>query len=55
MSIVSVKLMGGLGNCLFQIAAAYSVSLRDSKTFLCESSYIRLLQVRIYYFKIDIG
>jgi hypothetical protein len=36
MSFVSVKLMGGLGNCLFQIAAAYSVSLRDSKTFLCE-------------------
>lgn len=36
MSLVSVKLMGGLGNCLFQIAAAYSVSLRDSKKFICE-------------------
>ncbi len=36
MSFVSVKLMGGLGNCLFQISTAYSISLRDSKTFLCE-------------------
>ena len=36
MSIVIVKLMGGLGKFLFQIAAEYSVSFRDSKTFLCE-------------------
>jgi hypothetical protein len=31
MEIVSSKLMGGLGNMLFQIAATYSVSLRDKK------------------------
>ena len=36
MNYVSVNLMGGLGNCLFQLAAAYSVSLRDSKTFVCK-------------------
>jgi hypothetical protein len=38
MSFVSVDLMGGLGNCLFQIAAAYSTSLRDSKTFICQKN-----------------
>lgn len=38
MSFVSVDLMGGLGNCLFQIATAYSTSLRDSKTFICQKN-----------------
>ena len=36
MEIVSTKLMGGLGNRLFQIAAAYSVSLRDKKEMICD-------------------
>ena len=35
MNIISTNLMGGLGNCLFQIAAAYATSLRDSKKFIC--------------------
>ena len=38
MSFVSVDLMGGLGNCLFQIATAYYTSLRDSKTFICQKN-----------------
>jgi len=38
MEKVTCKLMGGLGNYLFQIAAAYSLSLRDNKIFLCDSS-----------------
>jgi hypothetical protein len=29
MSFVSTKLMGGLGNYLFQISTAYYLSLRD--------------------------
>ena len=36
MEIVSSKLMGGLGNMLFQIAATYSVSLRDKKEMICD-------------------
>lgn len=28
--------MGGLGNYLFQIATAYSISLRDNKKFICD-------------------
>ena len=37
MEIVSTKLMGGLGNVLFQIATAYAVSLRDGKKFICDT------------------
>lgn len=37
MEIVSTKLMGGLGNMMFQIATAYSLSLRDSKEFVCDT------------------
>jgi hypothetical protein len=40
MDIVSTKLMGGLGNYMFQIAAAYSVSLRDGKEMICDLSDI---------------
>lgn len=36
--IVSVKLRGGLGNFMFRISAAYSVSLRDNKKFFCDVS-----------------
>jgi len=41
MEIVSTKLMGGLGNMLFQIATAYSVSLRDSKEMICDITDIQ--------------
>jgi hypothetical protein len=37
MDIVSTRLMGGLGNIMFQIAAAYSVSLRDKKEMVCDT------------------
>lgn len=36
MEIVSTRLMGGLGNMMFQIAAAYSVAIRDGKKFICD-------------------
>jgi len=35
---ITTKLMGGLGNYLFQIAAAYSISIRDHKEFICDIS-----------------
>jgi hypothetical protein len=38
MKLVSTRLMGGLGNLLFQIATAYSVSLRDNKILICDTS-----------------
>jgi hypothetical protein len=38
MSIVSTRLMGGLGNYLFQISAAYSISKRDNKELICDYS-----------------
>lgn len=38
MSIVSTKLMGGLGNYMFQISAAYSISKRDNKELVCDYS-----------------
>jgi hypothetical protein len=37
MNFITTKLMGGLGNYLFQIATAYSVSLRDNKQLLCDN------------------
>jgi hypothetical protein len=36
--IVSCRLIGGLGNYMFQISAAYSNSLRDNKEFVCDYS-----------------
>lgn len=38
MEIISCKLMGGLGNYLFQISTSYSISLRDNKNLLCDIS-----------------
>ena len=35
---ISVNTMGGLGNILFQIAAAYSVSLRDNMQLIVDST-----------------
>jgi hypothetical protein len=40
MGIVSIKLMGGLGNYLFQIATAQSIALRDNKTLVCGTNDI---------------
>jgi hypothetical protein len=37
MDTVSTKLMGGLGNYMFQIATAFALSLRDNKKFICET------------------
>jgi hypothetical protein len=37
MDVISSRLMGGLGNMLFQIAVAYSVSLRDNKKMICDT------------------
>jgi hypothetical protein len=37
MSFVSTKLMGGLGNYLFQISTAYYLCLRDNKEFVFRS------------------
>jgi hypothetical protein len=36
--VVSCRLMGGLGNYMFQISTAYSLSLRDGKEFICDYS-----------------
>lgn len=35
MNVVSVRLMGGLGNMMFQIATAFSLSIRDKSKFVC--------------------
>ena len=37
MEVVSCRLMGGLGNIMFQIASAYSVSIRDNKEMICDT------------------
>lgn len=42
MHFVTCKLMGGLGNNLFQISAAYSLSIRDNKKFICDKTDISL-------------
>ena len=38
MNIISVNTMGGLGNVLFQISVAYSVSLRDNMKLIVDSN-----------------
>lgn len=35
---VTPKLSGGLGNYLFQLSAAYAISIRDGKEFICDIS-----------------
>ena len=37
MDVISSRLMGGLGNMLFQISVAYSISLRDNKKMICDT------------------
>lgn len=41
MDYVTCNLMGGLGNNLFQISAAYALSLRDNKKFILNSNNIK--------------
>lgn len=38
MDFVSCRLMGGLGNYMFQIATSYALSLRDNKSLICDYS-----------------
>lgn len=38
MNYISCKIMGGLGNYMFQISTAYAMSLRDNKKFICDYS-----------------
>lgn len=52
MDIVSTKLMGGLGNVMFQIAAAYSVALRDNKEMICDTRDM-MIPHKPYTFYID--
>ena len=40
MSLVTTKLMGGLGNYLFQISSSYAYSLKYNKKFICDISDI---------------
>jgi hypothetical protein len=40
MNKITVRLGGGLGNMLFQIATAYAVSIRDNKEFICSRNEI---------------
>ena len=42
MGIVSTRLMGGLGNMLFEIAASYSTALRDGKEMICDVTDIQM-------------
>ncbi len=43
MGFVSVKLMGGLGNYLFQIASAYSKSIDDNLSFILDINDITIV------------
>jgi len=52
MYIVSTRLMGGLGNLMFQIAAAYSVAIRDKKDMVCDTKDI-LTRHNPYTFYVD--
>jgi hypothetical protein len=51
---ITTKLMGGLGNCLFQIAAAYSISIRDHKEFICNISDEIIVHTPYLYYKNNI-
>ena len=33
---ITIQIMGGLGNMLFQIATSFATSLRDNKNFYCD-------------------
>jgi hypothetical protein len=42
MGIISTRLMGGLGNMMFQIATAHSVAIRDNKEMICDIRDIQM-------------
>lgn len=50
----STKLMGGLGNYLFQIAAAFAVSLRDNKKLIVDTSDIQVVHDPLENYKDNI-
>jgi len=52
MEVVSTKLMGGLGNMMFQIATSYCVSLRDNKEMICDIRDVQMPH-KPYTFYID--
>jgi hypothetical protein len=52
MDIASTRLMGGLGNMMFQIASTYSVSLRDNKEMICDNRDM-MIPHKPYTFYID--
>ena len=54
MKIISTKLMGGLGNYMFQIAAAYAISLRDQKKFICETYDVQSPQKPLHHYKTNL-
>jgi hypothetical protein len=52
MDIVSTRLMGGLGNIMFQIASAYNVALRDNKEMICDTRDM-MIPHKPYTFYVD--
>ena len=52
MDIASTRLMGGLGNIMFQIASTYSVSLRDNKEMICDTRDM-MIPHKPYTFYVD--
>lgn len=42
MDIVSTRLMGGLGNMMFQIATVHSIALRDNKEMICDITEMQI-------------
>lgn len=48
--IVSTKLRGGLGNFMFRISAAYCLSLRDNKEFICDNTDIMAEHEKLYMY-----
>ena len=52
MDIASTRLMGGLGNIMFQIASTYSVSIRDNKEMICDTRDM-MIPHKPYTFYVD--
>ena len=42
MDIVSTRLMGGLGNMMYQIATSHSIALRDNKEMICDITEMQI-------------
>jgi len=42
MDIVSTRLMGGLGNMMYQIATSHSIALRDNKEIICDITEMQI-------------